>query len=440
MSEFIQELQITAALNPVEALACFQKNIPHQWIEEALQQTGRAAVRRRRFPAEQAVWLVLGIGLMRNRSIADVCDKLDLAFPDAKGALPPLASSSVTDARAKLSYEPLRYLFHTTAAHWEQEDNEHALCGLKIFSVDGTQFRVPDTVDNQSFGFACGQASYPSVMAVALMSAKSHLIADVAFGAVDAGEICYAQQLVGSVPTNSLTLFDRAYFSAELLLSWEQAGGERHWLTPVKSKLRYEVIERFSDYDCLIEMPVSPQAQAQAPYLPKTWRARMVSIPQPNGDIKGFITSMQDPVRYPLSQVLKVYWDRWEIEQGYGELKRGQLDDSELLRNQKKDGVYQELWGILIAYNLVRLEMLRMAGEYKVHPLRISFINALRLIQDEFLWCSGRTPGTVPKKLQNLRLSGKRLILPEKRNRPSYPREVLAKPSKYPTKKKAARC
>ena len=138
--------------------------------------------------------------------------------------------------------------------------------------------------------------------------------------------------------------------------------------------------------------------------------------------------------------MLKVYWDRWEIEQGYGELKRGQLDDSELLRSQKKDGVYQELWGILIAYNLVRLEMLRMAVEYKVHPLRISFINALRLIQDEFLWCSGRTPGTVPNKLRNLRLSGKRLILPEKRNRPSYPREVLAKPSKYPTKKKAARC
>ncbi|WP_408635851.1 transposase domain-containing protein [Parendozoicomonas callyspongiae] len=30
------------------------------------------SVRTRRFPAEQAVWLVIGIGLMRNRSIPEV--------------------------------------------------------------------------------------------------------------------------------------------------------------------------------------------------------------------------------------------------------------------------------------------------------------------------------------------------------------------------------
>lgn len=199
----------------------------------------------------------------------------------------------MTDARAKLSYEPLRYLLHTTAAHWEQEDNEYTLCGRKISASMGPSFgyRILRIINRLALS-AVRRLSL-SVMAVALMSAKSHLIADVAFGAVDAEEIYYARQLVCSVPTNSLTLFDRAYFSAELLLSWEQAGGERHWLTPVKSKLRYEVMERFGDYDCLIKMPVLSQAQAQAPYLAKTWRARMVSIPQPNGDIKGFITSIK---------------------------------------------------------------------------------------------------------------------------------------------------
>ncbi|WP_281647193.1 transposase domain-containing protein [Parendozoicomonas sp. Alg238-R29] len=37
--------------------------------QEAVAQTGRSSVRNRRFPAEQAVWLVIGIGLMHNRSI-----------------------------------------------------------------------------------------------------------------------------------------------------------------------------------------------------------------------------------------------------------------------------------------------------------------------------------------------------------------------------------
>ncbi|WP_419789887.1 transposase domain-containing protein [Shewanella xiamenensis] len=63
----------------------FAKHVPMDWVAEAVQQTGRASLRTRRFPAEQAVWLVLGIGLMRNRSIPQVCDTLSLAFPDAKG-------------------------------------------------------------------------------------------------------------------------------------------------------------------------------------------------------------------------------------------------------------------------------------------------------------------------------------------------------------------
>ncbi|WP_262946783.1 hypothetical protein [Xenorhabdus indica] len=41
------------------------------------------------------------------------------------------------------------------------------------------------------------------------MSARPHLISDVAFGPITQSEISYAQQLVGSAPENTLTLFDR---------------------------------------------------------------------------------------------------------------------------------------------------------------------------------------------------------------------------------------
>ncbi|WP_217644302.1 hypothetical protein [Xenorhabdus japonica] len=93
----------------------------------------------------------------------------------------------------------------------------------------------------------------------------------------------------------------------------------------------------------------------------------------------------------------------------------------------------------MIAYNLVRLEMSRVAKTYRVEPLRISFINALRLIQDEFLWCSGRSSGTIPQKLKALRENGKRLILPQKRKRQSVLRQVLCKTLRYPYKKRTAR-
>src|SRR5512145_1413494 len=56
-------------------------NIDPEWIEEALAATGTATLRRRRLPAEQVVWLVIGMALMSDRSITDVARHLDLALP-----------------------------------------------------------------------------------------------------------------------------------------------------------------------------------------------------------------------------------------------------------------------------------------------------------------------------------------------------------------------
>lgn len=442
MSEFLKELHVTSEFCAEHDIDGFSKHIPLEWVEDAVKQTGRASVRKRRFPAEQAVWLVLGIGLMRNRSIPEVCDKLELAFPDAKGDLPPLATSSIIKGKEKLGAAPMKYLFKHTASQWEQSQSFDEVCGLKLLSVDGTQFKTQDTVDNQHFGYAQKSANFPSVLAVTLMSTRNHLISDAAFGPVTSSEIHYAQQLVGSAPDNSLTLFDRGFFSAELYTSWQGASANCHWLTPIKNKMRYEIVESYSEYDHLIDLPVSPQAKKQAPYLGDTWQARLVLIPSPKGEIKGFITSCLCPQTYPLKALLEVYWQRWEIEQGYGELKQYQLSNKPVLRSLKRESVYQEIWGILTSYNIVRLEMAEMAKQHDVEPLRVSFINALYLIQDEFIWCSGRTPGTVPKKLKALRDNGKRLILPKKRKRKPYPRTVLGVAQKYPVryKRKSSTC
>lgn len=48
------------------------------------------------------------------------------------------------------------------------------------------------------------------------------------------------------------------------------------------------------------------------------------------------------------------------------------LDRQESLRSQRSDGVEQELWGVLLAYNLVRLEMERVATLSGVEPVQLS--------------------------------------------------------------------
>ena len=438
---FAEELEQTAEWSP-ESLSTFQRAIPADWIEEALEATGSASLRRRRLPAEQVVWLVLGIGLYRDRSIRDVCDKLDLALPDNNGR-PVVASSALAQARERLGSAPLRYLFLSSAEAWSRQECHDDFHGLKLLRVDGTVFEVPDTEANsEAFGFIESRKGYPnafpSVRLTALMSLRTHLVWEAAFGACTQGEINYARELVSAAPAHSLTLFDRCYFSAELLLSWQQAQPESHWLTPVKRKMRYTVLKSLGEHDDLIEMPVSSQARQQHPHLPATWQARMIRFANPKGEITGFLTSLTDAERYPAQDLLRIYWERWEIEQGYGELKRRQLRNELLLRSQKPEGVAQELWGVLLAYNLVRLEIGRIAGEAKVPPLRISFLMAMRYIQDEFLWCAVASPGTIPKKLRALRANVRAFILPE-RKRPSVKRTVRKSKTRYPISDKPPR-
>ena len=75
-----ESLEAVAAISP-EAFEDLGRDVDPEWILQALEATGTATFRTRRLPAEQVVWLVIGMALFRNRSIHDIVSKLDLALP-----------------------------------------------------------------------------------------------------------------------------------------------------------------------------------------------------------------------------------------------------------------------------------------------------------------------------------------------------------------------
>jgi hypothetical protein len=79
--------------------------------------------------------------------------------------------------------------------------------------------------------------------------------------------------------------------------------------------------------------------------------------------------------------------------------------------------------------------MERVAESAKVEPTRISFVESLRLIRDEWLWLSVTSPGAIPKRLATMRANIKRYVLPPRRPRRSYPRAVKIKMSGYDRKR-----
>lgn len=74
--------------------------------------------------------------------------------------------------------------------------------------------------------------------------------------------------------------------------------------------------------------------------------------------------------------------------------------------------------------------MERVAAEANIEPIRISFVGAMRLIIDEWMWCAISSPGAIPKHLRELRESLVGLVLPPRRSERSYPRSVKIKMSR----------
>lgn len=417
-------------------------SIDPAWIEEALEATGTATLRRRRLPAEQVVWLVLGMALYRNRPIDEVVAKLDLALPGPRGPTP--APSAVVQARGRLGEEPMRWLFERCSEKWAHESARRcAWRGLALYGVDGTTVRVPDSPENREhFGGQTGprgDSGYPQARIVTLMTLRTHLLAATKFGPYAASETIYARSLWPQVPDNALVIVDRNFYDAGVLIPLASHGVNRHWIIRAKRNLRWRVIRRLGPGDDLIEMEVSHHARAANPLLPKRWEARAVRFQRRGFPPQVLLTSLLDPERYPAHEMADLYHERWDIELGYDEVKTDMLDRQEAIRSRKPVGVAQELWGVALAYNLVRLEMVRISEEAGVPPNQISFVMALRLIRDEWLWCAVAKPGTIPRHLRELRAAVLRFVLPPRRSQRRYPRAVKIKMSNYSLKRRIAK-
>jgi hypothetical protein len=413
----------------------FRRHLDPVFIEEALAATGTATLRKRRLPAEQVVWLVVGMALVRDRSIHDVVRQLDLALPSRDG-MRTVASSAVAQARARLGAEPLEWLFERTSQEWAHRSaNEDRWRGLALYGLDGTTLRVPDSDENREhFGGQNGRwdgvSGYPLVRLVTVMALRSHLVAGACFGPYGTAENQFAKPLWDSIPENSLVLMDREYLDASVF--HELSSKNRHWITPARSTSSWREIAKLGKDDLLVEMEQSTSCRKKHPDHPPRFDVRAIRYQRKGYPPRTLLTSLLDPKQFPADEIRRLYHERWEIELGFGELKTDMLQRLEAIRSRSPEMVCQELWGLLLAYNLVRLEMERVADETGVSPLRISFVAALRLVVDEWSWSTTTTsPGAIPRHLTDLRDKIRIFVLPPRRHDRVYPRAVKIKMSNY---------
>lgn len=407
-----------------------------EWIESALATHGVATLRKRKLPAEQVVWLAIGMGLYRDLPIENVVRRLDLVLPGEDGEPQTVGKGAICTARARVGADPLRTLFGVTAKHWGLESaDRHRWRGLMVLGGDGVTLRVPDSPENREEfhlpGSARRSAGYPQIRGVGLLDLRSRKLVDFGFADCKTGELTLAGPLLERVPGHSVTVLDRLYVDYRLLHRIRSGGEERHWLLRARKNLKWKIIRRLGRGDELVEVAFSPALRREHPELPETFRARVIRYQRKGFRPRVLLTSLLDPERHPATEIADLYCERWELELAYDEIKTHTLDREEAIRSKTPEGVRQEIWGLLIAYSLVRHEMECVALERGISPKRISFLYSLRTIREVFYWAATASPGSLPKMVKRMRLDLGSLILPERRTHRRYPRHVKIKMTGY---------
>ncbi|SDR61162.1 transposase, IS4 family [Paraburkholderia tuberum] len=377
---------------------------------------------------------MIALALYRHQSISEVVDELDLALPTPQASF--VSKSAIGQARQRTDAAPLAWLFHESARNWVAQDQaKYLFKGFALFAMDGTTLQTADSAANRKhFGASAAThdrvGSYPQLRAVTLTTIATRLVRDASFGPYDINEMIWARELIPRVPDNSITVFDKGFLSAQLLCNLVSGGENRHFIIPAKSNTRWEVV-RGHDGDQIVRMRVSPQARTKCPQLPEFWEARAVLAVDIRGRQRILLTSLTDRRRFKAADIVACYERRWQIETSYHELKQSMLGMELTLRSQTVQGVYQELWGALVAYNLIRLEIAKAALDAGHAPEDLSFIRAFHIIQYEMTWAAvTRSYGKLPMLLTRLRERLKQLRN-EKRPGRTCARAVKSRPFRY---------
>src|SRR4030095_1380153 len=303
--------------------AQFSAAIDPQWIADALAASGGASVRRRKLPAEHVVWLVIGMGLFHDRSIAEVVHHLDLVRPRRGAGRARVSNAAIVQARDQLGAAPLAALFTQTATAWTADvaprERWH---GLAVYGLGGTTLRVPDTPANvTAFGRPPSPdgagAGYPHVRLVTLLSLRHHLLPAAAVGAPHTGELALARGVWAALPDHAVVILDRGLCSYALLHCLREPTRDRHWLVRARDgrkAVRQQVVEHFGPGDALVELQPTSITCAKHPDLPPTLRVRAVRVQRRGFRPYWLFTSLRNPATAPATDLPALYQTPGEME------------------------------------------------------------------------------------------------------------------------------
>ena len=393
-----------------------------------LKAAGNAGLRVGRGPLYivSLTWLAVGSALHTSKSFADVLGLTLKLLADTEGfASTPLgkeqrnarrrtsaasrsrhdprvrdatavSEEAFTKARRFVSIDYWRALLTLLGERFEAAHGDWTCWhGFRLLAIDGTEISLAGWKRLAAyFGTAKNGKGKrtPQARLVMLQFPLARIPYRYELSPKSVSEKTLASRLIEHLLPKDLLLLDRGFWSYGLL--WQIQNRQAFFGIRLFKAAKLKTLRRLGPKDRLVRhTPTDRKWRKQG--LPESIDLRVIDY-----QIKGFrpsavvtnildpqVTTREDWVRLTIESEPGrrldpgLYHRRWEIETTFFELKVSQGMKT-ALRSRTPEGIRYEVAGHVLFYFLVRWMMVEAATEHGQDPLRLSFTQALRELQD----------------------------------------------------------
>jgi len=354
-------------------------------MKELDQRADGSFSRRRLFSKTNTFWAFFSQILDADGGCQEVVRKVQ-AFAGERSMKSPSASTSAyCQARHKLDESMLANILRHTSKILHERSQEKGWKGRRVIVVDGTGIGMTDTLENQhTWPQPKGQqpgCGFPQGRVCACFCLHTGALLSYRLGNKKSSELPLLRDQWDSFNKGDIFLGDKGFCSYYDVWKFQQFGVDSILTlarrTPVEAASAIKVL---GDNDLLIQWP-KPPWNKKLIYGREEWEALpddlilrqiKIEVNVPGYRVKSFylVTTMTDPEAYPASELAELYYQRWDVELFFRDIKTTMGMD--VLRCKTPAMVRKEILMHFIAYNAIRLLMVDAAEQAKQRPRRLS--------------------------------------------------------------------
>jgi hypothetical protein len=343
------------------------------------------------------VWLVLALSLRRDLSSSAVLNWMISGWRWLVCTLPKqlVSEGAISHARVRVGVEVFKRLFNKVIDTFKPLPAD--FYGRISVVFDGSTGTMPDSDLNcQKFGKAKSRrksekSAYPQLRWMSLLAVSSRLLLDVSYDASvgkGTGERTLMMKILKNLHySNLLFLADAGLYSILMMYTIQEQGAA--FLVKVSSHPPLPVEKVLPDGSYLSKMKGEIIDESRSNDTQKKWKKVEVAVRVIKYQIPGWrpcriVTNLLD-AKITAKELVIHYHKRWDIEICFDEIKthqcatlRGKMPT--LFRSKRPDLVEQELYAMMLSYNLIREMMLESIIPSMEDPLMLSFLECLQLI------------------------------------------------------------